>query len=252
MKSFTVLLTIILSAITIFSAFASDPVETAAAKADALAAKADSVSKSDTTRLSVLPADIQLFVDEAAEFCSKPYLEMEQSELDRLKSELAGKNYPKAEEAYSLVSRTLSLWHEIDGYNRLLYVPFQYEKVKHARERIYEMQDEMSPAQYDEIYEKIDSPLSRYYHGVKFFQEVLITEFNSMVEQPRKEKNMSAVRKSFNELINRPDVKENIQKRIGAVPWLAKKYEDYKQYIMNRNSSPRGPIAQDIMRISLE
>lgn len=198
-----------------------------------------------------LPADVSALIDEARAYCEGSYLDMEQNELEKYRALLADKEYPEALAMREKIASTLSLWHEIDGYKRLLYVPFQYDKVKRARERIYEMQDEMSPAQYEVIYEQLDSPLSHYYHGVKFFQEVLITRFNEQVDKARKEKNISEVRRAFTELLKDPEVKENIKNRIATVPWLQKKFTDYQQYIMNRNSSPRGPVAQDVMKISL-
>lgn len=198
-----------------------------------------------------LPAEIADLVKEANEYCSRSYLEMEQSALEKLKMQLSDLDYPEALAARDKVSETLSLWHEIDGYKRLLYVPFQYGKIQSARMRIYEMQDEMTPAQYDEIYEQLDSPLSRYFHGVKFFQEVLLTQFNQQVDADRKEKKFDKVRSTFTNLLKDPEVKENIEKRIMAVPWLKKKFEDYYTYIMNRRSSPRGPVYQDVMKISL-
>lgn len=205
----------------------------------------------DSLQSSPLPEEVKSLIDESDEYCSRSFLSMEQNTLEKFRALLGEKEYPETLAARDKVSATLSLWHELDGYKRLLYVPFQYGKVKSARERIYQMQDEMSPSQYEEVYEKLDSPLSHYYHGVKFFQEVLITQFNSSVDAARKERNISEVRRAFTELLKQPEVKENIQNRIMTVPWLAKKFSDYQQYIMNRNSSPRGPIAQEIMKISL-
>lgn len=198
-----------------------------------------------------LPPEIAGLIGEADDYCSRPYLEMEQAALEKLKMKLSDLDYAEALAARDKVSATLSLWHEIDGYRRLLYIPFQYSKIQSARMRIYEMQDEMTPAQYDEIYDKIDSPLSRYFHGVKFFQEVLLTQFNETVDNDRKEKKFDKVRSTFTDLLKDPEIKENIEKRIMAVPWLKKKFEDYYTYIMNRRSSPRGPVYQDVMKISL-
>lgn len=208
---------------------------------------ADSVTAAAVT----LPPEVSELIENCEAYCAQSFWDMEQNELEKFRALLSDKNYPQALAMRDKISATLSLWHEIDGYKRLLYEPFQYDKIKRVRERIYEMQDEMSPAQYEVIYEQIDSPLSRYYHGVKFFQEVLITKFNEKVDKARKERNISEVRREFTEMLKDPEVKKNIQERIGAVPWLQKKFTDYQQYIMNRNSSPRGPQAQDIMKISL-
>lgn len=212
--------------------------------------KGDSVAPAAAAS-AVIPQEVLDVMDQAREYCAQSFLDMTQNDLEKFKMLLADKDFPQVLALRDTVSETLSLWHEIDGYKRLLYVPFQYDKVRRARERIYLMQDEMPPAQYEVIYEKIDSPLSHYYHGVKFFQEVLITQFNESVDAARKERNMSEVRSKFEALLKQPEVKQNIETRILTVPWLEKKFQDYRQYILNRNSSPRGPVAQEIMKISL-
>lgn len=212
----------------------------------------EAADSTQTEARAPLPADVAELVREAKDYCSKSYLDMEQAVLEKLKMQLSDLDYPEALAARDEVSGTLSLWHEIDGYRRLLYIPFQYSKVRSARERIYLMQDDMTPEQYDDLYEKLDSPLSHYFHGVKFFQEVLVTRFNASVDDARREKKFDKVRNTFSDLLKEPDVKENIEKRIQTVPWLKKKFEDYYTYIMNRRSSPRGPVVQEIMKIRLQ
>lgn len=152
------------------------------------------------------------------------------------------------------LDNAIAMKKEIDGFNHILEVPFVYQDVLNARERIHEIGNKklLNSQQWDEVYNHTDAYLSRYYNGLKLFQDVLIDGFYGSTAEDVIEMNCDKIKDEFQKMLKKNQA--SIDKRIITVPYLKRKYEEYCRQV--EDSPCRGAAntdaAREILSIEIE
>ncbi len=152
------------------------------------------------------------------------------------------------------LDNAIAMKKEIDGFNHILEVPFVYQDVLNARERIHEIGNKklLNSQQWDEVYNQTDAYLSRYYNGLKLFQDVLINGFYGSTAEDVIEMNCDKIKDEFQKMLKKNQA--SIDKRIITVPYLNRKYEEYCRQVEENPclGAANTDAAREILSIEIE